>query len=77
MHRGASRVCWESVRLVDWGRAARQPASTIGYRGNPDRRHYRPDVPCLDLWEAVQRQAPVTRAMTPADGHTLRLADRN
>jgi 2-polyprenyl-3-methyl-5-hydroxy-6-metoxy-1,4-benzoquinol methylase len=73
----SSRVCWESVRLVDWDRAAKQPESTVGYRGNPERRFFRTDAPCLDLWEAVRRQPPVTRTMGPTDGHTLRLADRN
>ncbi|HEY1378468.1 MAG TPA: hypothetical protein VGF55_16840, partial [Gemmataceae bacterium] len=73
----SSRTCWESVRVVDWKRAAAQPKSAIAYRGNPGRAFFRPDLPCLDLWEAVRRQTPVTRAARPADGHVLRLADRD
>ena len=73
----SSRTCWESTRLVDWARAASQPVSRIGYRGNPDRQFYRLDQPCLDLWQAVKNMAPTTQAAKPSDGHILSLADQS
>ena len=66
---------WEYLGLVDWRRAKRQPAATAIVRGELDRRHFRRDIECLDLWEAVNGRAPLGSAADPSDTHLLRLAD--
>jgi 2-polyprenyl-3-methyl-5-hydroxy-6-metoxy-1,4-benzoquinol methylase len=66
---------WEYRGLVDWKRAARQPAATGALRTQPDRRFFRPDIECLDLWQAVQGREPLGKASDPSDTHLLRLSD--
>jgi 2-polyprenyl-3-methyl-5-hydroxy-6-metoxy-1,4-benzoquinol methylase len=67
---------WEYRGLVDWKRAARQPVATTGLRAEPDRRSFRPEIDCLDLWQAVQEREPLGKASDPSDTHLLRLSDR-
>lgn len=74
--RGSAASSWEYQWGVDWARAARQPRSAARLKEEPDRRFFRGDAECLDLWEAVRGRAPLTAAPDPADTHLLRLGDR-
>lgn len=67
---------WEYQWLPDWNLAARQPVSAVRTKEEPDRQFFRPDIECLDLWEAVNGRGPLTSASAPSDTHLLRLSDR-
>jgi 2-polyprenyl-3-methyl-5-hydroxy-6-metoxy-1,4-benzoquinol methylase len=66
---------WEylgiSSELLD-----RQPESSIRYKGELDRSLFSSDSDCLDLWEVVNKRAPVAHAEQVADSHILRLTDQ-
>jgi 2-polyprenyl-3-methyl-5-hydroxy-6-metoxy-1,4-benzoquinol methylase len=74
--RKSAATSWEYLWLADWERAARQRTAAARLRGEPDRQFFRPDIECLDLWEAVRGREPLTRAADPSDTHLLRLSDR-
>jgi hypothetical protein len=67
---------WEYRGLVDWKRAARQPAAVAGLSGELDRGFFRDEIDCLELWQAVRGRTPLGAAADPADTHLLRLSDR-
>ena len=72
---GSVRESWEYQWNADWRLAARQPVSAIKCRDSLDKRFFRRDLDCLDLWEAVQN-APIASAAGESDSHILRLSDK-
>ena len=67
---------WEYQWNADWKLAARQPKSKININGQLDKSHFRKDLDCLDLWEAVNNRPPLTVTQSPSDSHLLSLSDK-
>lgn len=75
--RESARTSWEYLWLPDWELAARQTPSSVRTKQEPDRRFFRRDLECLDLWEAVNAAGPLKTVTDPSDSHVLRLSDRS
>lgn len=71
----SARDSWEYQGLIDWKRAAGNPVSQIKYNGNTERKCLRNDTGSMDLWRAVNENAPA--GMGEGDTHVLRLGDRS
>ena len=71
----SARESWEYQGLIDWKRAAGNPVSQIKYNGNMERKCLRNDTRSMDLWRAVNENAPVR--MGEGDTHILRLGERS
>jgi 2-polyprenyl-3-methyl-5-hydroxy-6-metoxy-1,4-benzoquinol methylase len=71
----SARESWEYHGLSDWRRAARQPRSSIKCKTRVSKKHFRDDIQCLDLNEAVRQEKPLLKAEKESDSHILRLSD--
>ena len=70
----SSRGSWEYHGLSDWKRASRQPRSSIKCKPISEK-HFRDDIHCLDLKEAVRKDKPFLKAEKESDSHILHLSD--
>jgi SAM-dependent methyltransferase len=73
----SARESWEYHGLSDWEMTKRQPKSRIRCKKPVSRNHFRDDIQCLDLWEAVRHEKPFLSAERESDSHILRLSDRS
>jgi len=73
----SARGSWEYRDVSTPRIAERQAVSRIKYKGEVDEQYFRDDIDCLDLWEAVTKNQPVTSAGQPSNSHILRLADQS
>lgn len=73
----STRWSWEYNGLSDWKMTKRQPKSRIKCKNPINRRHFRDDIQCLDLSDAVRQDKPFLSAERESDSHILRLSDRS
>jgi len=69
------RESWESTGLVDWGRARRNPESSIRYLATAAKEDLRRDTASLNLLHAVRRAPALHKPLSLSDTHRLALAD--
>jgi hypothetical protein len=67
---------WEYHGLSDWGKAKHQTKSNIKCKNPVSRKHFRKDLHCLDLREAIRQKTPISLAKRQSDSHILRLTDK-
>ena len=73
----SARHSWEYRDIYNAKMAKRQPVSSIAYKGQLEKRFFREEIECLDLWKGVNNTKPLTLAEQTSDTHTLRLSDQS